>query len=227
MPCAKNHEDARLAGPKPYNPLDKWNLGVSVAEAMLSQDAAPLGSLTRFDGAGVYAIYYTGQFDAYRPLARLNKGKKPKAPIYVGRAIPPGARKGGFGLDATPSQALFNRLAEHAESINLAANLNIKDFHCRYLVVDDIWIPLGESLLIAKFAPVWNTLIDGFGNHDPGKGRYNGLCPRWDVLHPGRAWAAKCKARQETANQIKNDIAEYFRSHPALTGQAFHLGCED
>lgn len=216
-----------MAGPKPYNPLDKRNLGVSVAEAMLSQDVVSLGILTRFDGAGVYAIYYTGQFNAYRPLARLNKGKKLQAPIYVGKAVPPGARKGGLGLDETPSQALYSRLAEHAESIGLATNLDIKDFHCRYLVVDDIWIPLGESLLIAKFAPVWNTLIDGFGNHDPGKGRYNGLCPRWDVLHPGRAWAAKCKSRPETASQIKNDIAEYFRSHPAVTSQAFHPGRED
>jgi Eco29kI restriction endonuclease len=227
MPCAKKCEVVQLPKPKPYNPLDKRNLGVSVAEAMLSQDTVPLGTMTRFDGAGVYAIYYTGQFDAYRPIAQLNKGNKLQAPIYVGKAVPPGSRKGGFGIDETPNQALYNRLAEHAESLNLATNLKIKDFLCRYLVVDDIWIPLGESLLIAKFAPVWNTLIDGFGNHDPGKGRYNGLCPRWDVLHPGRAWASKCQARPETVTQIKNDISEYFRSHPVVTGQAFHLGREN
>ena len=209
---AENCWGDQLVGPNPYNPLDKRNLGVSVAEAMLSQDVVALGTLERFDGAGVYAIYYTGKFDAYRQLAQLNKDNNFQAPIYVGKAVPPGARKGGFGLDETLNQALYKRLAEHAESITLAKNLNIKDFFCRYLVVDDIWIPLGESLLIAKFAPVWNTLIDGFGNHDPGKGRYNGLCPRWDVLHTGRAWAAKCRARPETANQIKNDIAEYFRS---------------
>lgn len=194
---------------------------------MLSQKAVPLGTLERLDGAGVYAIYYTGKFDAYRPLAELNRRNNMRAPIYVGKAVPPGARKGGFGLDVTPNQALFNRITEHAESINLATNLDIRDFYCRYLVVDDIWIPLGESLLIAKFAPVWNTLIDGFGNHDPGKGRYNGLCPRWDVLHPGRAWAAKCRSRSETAEQIKNDVAEYFRSRPAVTDQAFHLGTDD
>jgi hypothetical protein len=206
---------SRVAEPKPYNPLDKRNLGASVAEAMLSQQAVPLGTLERFGGAGVYAIYYTGQFDAYRPLAQLNPDNNPQAPIYVGKAVPPGTRKGGFGLDDTPNHALFNRMAEHAESIDLATNLNIQDFYCRYLVVDDIWIPLGESLLIAKFAPVWNTLIDGFGNHDPGKGRYSGLCPRWDVLHPGRAWASKCRSRTETAEQIKQDITEYFRSHPS------------
>ena len=36
---------------------------------------------------------------------------------------------------------------------------------------------LGESLLIAKFAPIWNKLIDGFGNHDPDKGRYGARVP--------------------------------------------------
>jgi len=209
---------------KPYNPLDKRNLGASVAEAMLSRKPVSLGTLERFDGAGVYAIYYVGDFEAYRPVSELNRNGDIQAPIYVGKAVPPGARKGGFGLDETPNQALFNRLSEHAESIGLAANLNIEDFCCRYLVVDDIWIPLGESLLIAKFAPVWNTLMDGFGNHDPGKGRYNGLRPRWDVLHPGRGWAEKCRSRPETAEQIMNDIAEYFRSHPIVLGHTFLIG---
>lgn len=49
-------------------------------------------------------------------------------------------------------------------------------------------------------------MIDGFGNHDPGGGRYEGLQPRWDVLHPGRSWAAKCKPRQETAKGISTEI---------------------
>jgi len=211
----------------PYNPLDKKNLGVSVAEALLSSAAIPLKSLKRFKGAGIYAIYYAGAFDAYRPLAQLNKRGKLKAPIYVGKAIPAGARKGGFGLDNKPTLALFNRLVEHAESLNSATNLNADDFYCRYLVVDDIWIPLGESLLIAKFSPIWNTLIDGFGNHDPGKGRYEGFCPRWDVLHPGRAWAAKCRRRSETVNQIRNDIEEYFRSRPSLTTGIFPLPSQE
>jgi hypothetical protein len=96
-------------------------------------------------------------------------------------------------------------LSEHAESIGNVSNIGIKDFYCRFLVVDDIWIPLGESLLIAKFSPIWNNIIDGFGNHDPGKGRYEGMRPRWDVLHPGRAWAAKCKSRPETPEQIVDD----------------------
>ena len=133
-------------------------------------------------------------------------------PIYVGKAVPPGAHKGNFGLDTDPGQALYRRLKEHAESIRRASNLNIKDFQCRYLVVDDIWIPLGEALLIAKFAPIWNKIIDGFGNHDPGKGRYQQLRSRWDTLHPGRSWAHKCQERGETSEQIEGELIAYLES---------------
>ncbi|AHI80168.1 eco29kIR domain protein [Burkholderia thailandensis USAMRU Malaysia  len=193
----------------PFNPLDKKNLGASVAEAMLEQKAQPLGELKQFMGVGIYAIYYTGDFEPYEPLAAQNRDDAFHAPIYVGKAVPKGARKGG-GVGEVRSRALYDRLREHAESVEFAQNLDIKDFFCRFLVVDDIWIPLGESLLIAKFSPLWNQLIDGFGNHDPGKGRYEGLCPRWDVLHPGRAWATKCKQREETQEQIIRDVHNYF-----------------
>lgn len=196
---------------KPYNPLDKMNLGGSVAEAMLESAVHPLGGLAPFDGAGIYAIYYTGDFEAYKPLAMKNRDDKFESPIYVGKAVPPGARKGNFGLDAEAGPALYKRLQEHAESASAAENLRIEDFFCRFLVVDDIWIPLGESLLIAKFAPIWNKLIDGFGNHDPGKGRYEGARPKWDTLHPGRGWANKCAARIETPEQIAEEIKAYFR----------------
>ncbi|MDR8079508.1 Eco29kI family restriction endonuclease [Burkholderia cenocepacia] len=193
----------------PFNPLDKKNLGASVAEAMLEQKPQPLGELKQFFGVGIYAIYYVGDFEAYAPLAERNRNGVLQAPIYVGKAVPKGARKGG-GVGEVRSKALYDRLREHAESVQLATNLEIKDFVCRFLVVDDIWIPLGESLLISKFAPLWNALIDGFGNHDPGSGRYNGLRPRWDVLHPGRAWAEKCKVREETQEHIIRDVQNYF-----------------
>jgi hypothetical protein len=43
---------------KPYNPLEKENLGKSVAESLIHQVPIPLGSIERFSGAGIYAIYY-------------------------------------------------------------------------------------------------------------------------------------------------------------------------
>jgi hypothetical protein len=195
----------------PFNPLDKKNLGVSIAIAMLTRPVCRLDDLPRFDGAGIYAIYYTGGFQAYRKLVEYNKDSS--MPIYVGKAVPAGARKGGGLAAGQIGQPLYNRLNEHVDSIRSASEtLDIKDFSCRYLVVDDIWIPLGESLLIARFAPIWNTLIDGFGNHDPGRGRYGGMRPRWDVLHPGRAWALRCQERQEDAEEIKRDIETYLNA---------------
>jgi hypothetical protein len=194
-----------------FNPLAKKNLGASVAEALLSRKAYPLGSIPEFSGAGIYAVYYTGPFQAYSALSDKNAGGKLVVPIYVGKAVPAGARKGGNKGTAS-GKPLFARLKEHSESIIAATNLDIADFHCRFLVVDDIWIPLGESLLIAHFSPIWNNLIDGFGNHDPGGGRYKGMRPRWDILHPGRAWAAKCALRPETAEQIAREVEMYLHS---------------
>jgi len=119
---------------KPFNPLDKKNLGESVAEFMLS------------------------------------------APV---EEIPP-----------------------------KASNLSLEDFHCRYLVVDDIWIPLAESLLIEMFSPLWNLVIDGFGNHAPGAGRYNQQKSPWDVLHPGRAWAEKLLKNRVDLEKIRAKVKE-------------------
>lgn len=194
----------------PYNPLDKKNLGASVAEALLGRKPHALSGLSLFHGAGIYAIYYTGDFSIYKKLRDQNQGADLVAPIYVGKAIPSGGRKGVISPVGTKSKALFTRLKEHAESISATPSLNVKDFQCRFLIVDDIWIPLGESLLIAKFSPIWNTLIDGFGNHDPGKGRHNGMRPKWDVIHPGRTWAEKCQPRAETAAQIEREVQSHL-----------------
>nr|VFJ92497.1 MAG: Eco29kI restriction endonuclease [Candidatus Kentron sp. H]VFJ93394.1 MAG: Eco29kI restriction endonuclease [Candidatus Kentron sp. H]VFK00199.1 MAG: Eco29kI restriction endonuclease [Candidatus Kentron sp. H] len=196
----------------PFNPLDKRRLGESVGRAMLGQPVIPLQDLTVFHGAGIYAIYYTGAFPGYGAIAERNRDGRFGAPIYVGKAVPKGARKGS-DLEAPPGKALHNRLKQHAKSIEEATNLEIADFHCRYLIVDDIRIALGESLLIAKFGPLWNNLIDGFGNHDPGQGRHAGLRPRWDVLHPGRPWADRCQPRDETADGIVREARDYLRSN--------------
>lgn len=197
----------------PFNPLDKKNLGASVAEALLFGKVHPLGDTPKFSGAGIYAIYYTGDFDAYAPIAERNRDGKFAIPLYVGKAIPDGARKGGGVGSGKETKPLSKRLNEHADSIRATSNLDIGDFHCRYLVVDEIWIPLGESLLISRFMPIWNCINEGFGNHDPGSGRYKGKPPRWDLVHPGRAWAEKCTGvRPETAEDITNEVKSFLAS---------------
>lgn len=209
----------------PYNPLATENLGASVAEALLETSAVAIADIEPFTGAGLYAIYYTGEFPPYVEISRRNRDGRFEWPLYVGKAIPAGGRKGGGRASGTVGSPLFGRLREHRSSIEQAENLEVADFYCRALVVEDIWIPLTEALLISKYAPVWNRLADGFGNHTPGAGRFAGMRPRWDVLHPGRGWAARCADRTETAAQIGDEVLAYTRTasvpvHPKLTSAA-------
>jgi len=131
----------------------------------------------------------------------------------------PGARKGGFGLGAEPGMALYRRLKEHANSIQEAKNIDLKDFSCRYLVCDDIWIPLGEALLIERFRPPWNVLIEGFGIHTPGKGRRKQVRSKWDTLHPGRSLAKGLPANPMPEAEIIKLVADFFagKKVPVLT----------
>jgi len=206
---------------EPFNPLsychscgspsDMETLTHSIVERMMNSEPAPLGEIERFTGAGVYSIHYFGDFDAYSLLTAAHK-RGDEIPIYVGKAVPSGARRGLNVTDITSTRTLSSRINQHAASIRAATNLNIDDFQARWLITEDIWIPFGESALIREYKPVWNAIVDGFGNHDPGKGRINGVRPRWDTVHPGRPWAEKFPARSETAEDIKQEIREYLRS---------------
>jgi hypothetical protein len=175
---------------------------------LLASVAEPLGGLEPFVGAGIYIIYYRGVFEPYRVLSDLNR-EEFAHPIYVGKATPPGGRKGGFS-ETIPSPALFNRLGQHAGSVRAAANLDINDFFCRYLVIDDFWISLAESLLIESYQPLWNAVVDGFGNHDPGAGRHQGKRPSWDTLHSGRPWSERLPVGALSIEQIVQRISVHL-----------------
>ena len=177
-----------------------------MADAVLHQEPEPLPP-EPFRGAGIYAIYYRGPFEHYAPLTRANSNNW-SVPIYVGKAVPKGTRKGGFGLGADPGTVLFARLNEHAATIDHSQNLEREHFACRFLVVEDIWIPLGESLLIEMFAPLWNKTVDGFGIHDPGKGRRNQRRSGWDTLHPGRPWAEHHPPNDRTSDEIAETVRQ-------------------
>lgn len=191
-----------------FNPLDKANLGKSVSNAILSQPVNPLKELKEFIGAGVYALYYKGDFPLYKSVSEANRVEFTR-PIYAGKAVPQGARKGNFVLDSLSGNDLYRRLNEHKKSIESVSNLKIEDFYFRYLIVDDIWIPLGESVLIQQTKPLWNNVVDGFGNHDPGRGRGNQQRSPWDMLHPGRLWAEKL-SQGKSVSEIEQNIKAFF-----------------
>ncbi len=196
---------------KPYNPLDRLQLACSVANAMLAKEVSALPPKQPFNGAGIYAIYYLGDFVAYRPISNASC----EVPIYAGKAISRGSRRGGLE-DPTNEPVLYRRLKEHAESIQSAENLRVEDFRCRYLVTEDLWISLGEQLLIRQYRPVWNHVVDGFGNHDPGGGRRQQKRSPWDTLHPGRGWASRLPLLAKTPQEIETDIQQAFATGKCL-----------
>lgn len=151
----------------------------------------PLPPATQFIGSGVYGLYYLGGYELYTKIAALN-WKAQVQPIYVGKAVPPGWRTARRKDVILPD--LARRLREHARSIQQVTNLQVEDFQCRFMIlggVESDLIGSVEATLIRKYRPLWNMVVDGFGNHDPGAGRYNQAKSEWDVLHPGRSWAER------------------------------------
>jgi len=166
----------------------------------------------KFGGAGVYAIYYRGDFTHYTKLAQINK-KSYSLPIYVGKAVPPGWRQGR--QIETRLSSLCNRLGQHARGIRAVNNLKLEDFACRFMILEgqeSNLISTIESELIRRLKPLWNSCIDGFGNHDPGKGRYNQSPSEWDILHPGRSWVSKLTGSPPSLETVIKKITLFISS---------------
>jgi len=126
----------------------------------------------RFHGTGVYALYCIAKTGIYSKFHSINRTAF-RIPIYVGKAVPKGWRQARQLLSTdTRSYELNNRIREHSRSIDLGEGLGKSDFFCRFMILEgkesDL-IGTVEAALIRKYQPIWNTLIDGFGNHDPGK----------------------------------------------------------
>ncbi len=164
----------------------------------------------RFVGDGVYGLYYVGGYELYAQIASLNRGAYIQ-PIYIGKAVPPGWRTARVRESETPD--LYNRLREHAGSIQQGANLHVGDFRCRFMILrgieSDLVVPV-EAELIRRHKPLWNTVVDGFGNHDPGAGRYNQARSEWDVLHPGRPWAERLTGESPRLDDIVAKIRQFL-----------------
>lgn len=196
-----------------FDPLDYDNLGASIARALEDRPVVPLPEVRPFDGAGIYALYYTGDHVAYQPVAHANRQEPGTKALYIGKAEAENARKGDPQQGLLPmGRKLYERVIKHKRSIDAAENLSSDDFQVRVLAVAPTWIPLAEVVAIRMHHPVWNVLVDGLGNNNPGKGRHAGMRPRWDTLHPGRAWAEQLADRNENADDIIQDVQQYFAS---------------
>lgn len=174
----------------------------------------PISIQERFSGTGVYAIYCIDKTGIYSRFHLINRTEF-RVPIYVGKAVPKGWRQArqSFSVNSK-SYELNNRIREHSRSINVGEGLEQSNFFCRFMILEgkesDL-IGTVEAALIRIYKPIWNTLIDGFGNHDPGKGRYKQAKSDWDVCHPGRSWAEKCQGIHADKEELLQSI-EIFMS---------------
>jgi hypothetical protein len=167
----------------------------------------------RFYGAGVYALYCISRDGVYSKFNLVNRTAF-HMPIYVGKAVPRGWRQARASQNGErKGYELNNRINQHARSIELAENLEREDFFCRFMILEEKesdLIGIIEAALIRKYKPIWNTLLDGFGNHDPGKGRYEQAKSDWDVCHPGRPWAAKCQGAHSSREDLLQSIEVFM-----------------
>ena len=189
-----------------YDPLTYKNLMLGLTMRFEQQPTVDLDSesaIASIQGPGIYSLHYCGDLSFYGPIG------DGRSPIYVGKAVPPGSRKGGE-LDPD-APALRGRIREHLRSIQYAENLDSRDFAVRALAVEPVWITLAERFLVDHYRPVWNLCLDGFGDHDPGSGRHQSEKSWWDTLHRGRPWAANLrteKTRRETEGKVRAFFGE-------------------
>ena len=201
--------------PRSFNPLDYASLAKSLERELMACELVPLANVDKFYGDGVYALFYTGSFAPYAQMSRVNQKSPGVLPIYIGKASPQTLKGASFDSANIDTPAAGHRLytrinRDHRASIQSAENLDVADFSCKILVLNAVWVALAESALIGAYAPVWNGTIDGFGNHDPGKGRAAGRISRWDVLHPGRGRETSAEvpfSAEGLAQEVRADIA--------------------
>lgn len=172
----------------------------------------PLPPSSPFDGAGVYALYYTGNLDIYEKIALQNRIEY-AMPIYVGKAVPRGWRQ-SRSVTASGRRELYSRISQHARNISLT-DLGLDNFAVRFAIFEGACVGMIaaiEAKMIEIYTPIWNSCIDGFGNHDPGKGRYKQALSEWDCLHPGREWVKKLDGPQQSKKYVLMKLKKFMDS---------------
>lgn len=198
-----------------FDPGNPRTIGAFIALALTYQQRRPLSERLSFYGAGVYALYYSGDHPVYGPISGS------ETPIYVGSAV-------SSNHEATTAveqgDALAQRLKHHRKTIVRGMGPEGRaDFDYRVLVVPVGWELAAEGHLIRITKPIWNKetgIISGFGKHgDRAETRANTRSP-WDLMHRGRPWADNEATRNRTTlAEIETELAEHFVANPPFRTQ--------
>jgi hypothetical protein len=135
-----------------FNPLRRENLERSVQWALESAPPIPLAQDPAAKADGIYAVYYTGRHPLYRPVS----DPACASPLYVGAARPSGQPR--HSGSEQPTGAVNRWMKDHRKTVDQAEDLDLADFHVRYLPLEEVWISGAVRLMVGDHRPVWNTV---------------------------------------------------------------------
>ncbi|MGW2227125.1 Eco29kI family restriction endonuclease [Streptomyces formicae] len=165
--------------PKSYDPLSTEQISHTIC-AMLERQplVSMLQEIPRFEGAGLYALYYRGEsVPLYLPLNGL------QIPVYAGQGA---ASNSATGAKTTARRPVYDRLRKHRRSME-EAGLPLREFRFRALLLPDVHANLGENGLRVGYQPVWNHTLTGFGGNEQGSSTRQSKKSKWDTVHDGRS----------------------------------------
>ena len=187
--------------PAYYDPMDTEHVTAAICQELERQPLIPLDPLiARFDGSGLYAIYYSGKAVAlYAPLSDRT------IPVYVGQAL---SHNSATGVAVREPRPLWGRVRDHHTSIN-GSDLPAAEFGVRLLRLPDVHADLGENGLRVFYVPVWNAILSGFGSHEQGSRTRQGARSKWDTVHPGRSrtFGSDTHDKDELIRAVREHIA--------------------
>jgi hypothetical protein len=193
-----------------YDPMSTDRITAAVCQELERQRLIPLDpEITRFEGSGLYAIYYNGEtIDLYVPLVGY------KIPVYVGQAA---SHNSATGASAARPSPLWSRLRDHRMSIEGSA-LPVKEFGVRLLCLPDVHANLGENGLRVIYQPVWNGVLNGFGGKEQGPTTRQSARSKWDTVHPGRkrTFGADRHVKDELEVQTGEHIEEQLGAYDSV-----------
>jgi Eco29kI restriction endonuclease len=202
VPSVRPRPDGGQPINEKFDPLSLHILSQNLRQALDQSERESFPPEERFVGAGLYALYYNGSLPLY--AGRQDRD----VPVYVGKAEAGNSSYGDPFNEDKPK--LYDRIAKHARSVEEVAvcggDLATADFDVRYLLLDDLWIVLGERALLRAYAPVlWNTIMPGFGANPPGAARQNARSV-WDTIHSGRPRAGALCNRRFTRSEMEHRV---------------------
>lgn len=193
--------------PAYFDPMGTENVTSAICQELERQPLIPLvPEVPRFDGSGLYAIYYQGEtLSLYAPL------RDHKIPVYVGQGR---SHVSATGAAARDSRPLWGRVRIHQRSI-AGAGLPAGEFGVRLLLLPDVHADLGENGLIVFYKPVWNAVLRGFGSNEQGSTTRASRRTKWDTVHPGRSrtYGLDSHDRDELVNEAEDHIAAQLTSY--------------